>query len=872
MDRRIAVGLGVVGALAAGATGTWYVLRDDEPSVPPRTVTTLPPPTAPATTEAGVAGAVEFAIDDGATLSTDRTLTLSLQAPSDVTDVQVSTDPGFHAATWTPVAPSVEFEVPDVGYQMVFVRGRIGSGEPGPVRVAGIDVDEQWDAATASAGEGRHRPSYAQLLAPDVLQVRIETGRVTNDDGDKVVVGDDLVLGRLFETGGYVFGGPGGAGLTVLAANPITRPAGSIGYDPPYPVVHDWVLELSAPVPVGQEIELSFLDDVDPISFTIDPTSTRSPSVQVNQVGFAPGDGGKLAFVGAWGGWAGPIELPDGMAFRVIDDATDEVVLTGTTVARTPGPNGDWGKGDLTGTAVQAADFSSLTTEGRYRVCVDVLGCSPSFDIGVDDTWRRALVAAGRAMYHQRSGIALGPPYTSIVRPRPFHPDDGVQFERVTLTMLDRLDNVGVDDRFDEYPDAVTGELVPDVWGGHFDAGDWNMRIQHLSYLEAALDLVELFPEYFADLELGIPESGDAVPDVIDEGLWDLDLFRRLQSADGGVAGAVDQVSFANEGETSWDNGLRVFVYSPDVWSTYWYAAAAARTAIVLETYDPERAATYASSAQRAMDWAEQTWAADPARAERAAAVEPRRGGRHGDAATHRRRPLRPDLPRGIAVRHRDDAVARLPRPAVRRRLAVRPTARRPRHGHGATARDRQLRAARRCTGRRTAVIRLPVPHRTPRPAAHLGPRARRAPRDRDPASASAHRRRVVPHRCGARGVVQPRRQPARHLLRHRPRIGPGPFAAHRRHDERRPAGVARLVRVRPAQPALRRLGRLDRERAPAAQHPPRSARGAVALVVVRRQSLGADVGVHGGALAHLGAVDARRARRHRVELTAPSS
>ena len=625
MDRRIAVGLGVVGALAAGATGTWYVLRDDEPSVPPRTVTTLPPPTAPATTEAGVAGAVEFAIDDGATLSTDRTLTLSLQAPSDVTDVQVSTDPGFHAATWTPVAPSVEFEVPDVGYQMVFVRGRIGSGEPGPVRVAGIDVDERWDAATASAGEGRHRPSYAQLLAPDVLQVRIETGRVTNDDGDKVVVGDDLVLGRLFETGGYVFGGPGGAGLTVLAANPITRPAGSIGYDPPYPVVHDWVLELSAPVPVGQEIELSFLDDVDPISFTIDPTSTRSPSVQVNQVGFAPGDGGKLAFVGAWGGWAGPIELPDGMAFRVIDDATDEVVLTGTTVARTPGPNGDWGKGDLTGTAVQAADFSSLTTEGRYRVCVDVLGCSPSFDIGVDDTWRRALVAAGRAMYHQRSGIALGPPYTSIVRPRPFHPDDGVQFERVTLTMLDRLDNVGVDDRFDEYPDAVTGELVPDVWGGHFDAGDWNMRIQHLSYLEAALDLVELFPEYFADLELGIPESGDAVPDVIDEGLWDLDLFRRLQSADGGVAGAVDQVSFANEGETSWDNGLRVFVYSPDVWSTYWYAAAAARTAIVLETYDPERAATYASSAQRAMDWAEQTWAADPARAERAAAVEPRR-------------------------------------------------------------------------------------------------------------------------------------------------------------------------------------------------------------------------------------------------------
>ena len=617
--------MGVVGALAAGAAGTWYVLRDDEPSVPPRTVTTLAPPSSPATTAPGAAGAVEFTIDDGAPISSDTTLTLALQVPDEVTDVQVSTDPGFAAAAWQPAAPTVEFEVRDDGYQMVFLRGRIGDGEPGPVRVAGIEIDRTRDAATASAGEGRHRPTSVGLLAPDVLQVRIETGRAGWDGDELVVVGDELVLGRLFEPAGYQFGGPGGAGLQVVATNPITRPTGSISYDPPYPVVHDWVLELSAPVPLGQEIELTFLDDVDPITFTIDPATTPSPAVQVNQVGFAPGDEGKLAFVGAWGGWAGPIELPDDLAFTVYDDATGESVLTGTTEPRTPGPNGDWGKGDLTGTRVQAADFSALTAPGRYRVCVDVLGCSPTFDIGVDDTWRRALVAAARAMYHQRSGIALGPPYTSLVRPRPFHPDDGVQFERVTLTMLDRLDNVGVDDRFDEYPDAVTGELVPDVWGGHFDAGDWNMRIQHLSYLDAALDLVELFPDFFAELDLGIPESGDAVPDVLDEGLWDLDLFRRLQSPDGGVAGQVDQESFAREGETSWDNELRVFVYSPDVWSTYWYVASAARTATVLQTFDPDRAAVYADSAQRAMDWAERTWAADPARADRSAAVEPRR-------------------------------------------------------------------------------------------------------------------------------------------------------------------------------------------------------------------------------------------------------
>jgi endoglucanase len=578
---------------------------------------------APTTTRVPATGSVGVEIDDGAIISTDATLSIDLTPPDGATEVQVSTDPGFVGATWQRIVPTVQLTVPDAGYQMVFVRARDDDGNAGPVSAAGIEVDPTWDSATASADGNNHRASWARLLAPDVVQVRIESGRVAWVDGAAQIIGGDFEIGPLYDAGSYTFDD---TRIQVTSVSVVNRPYGNRADDQPFTMMRDWVLDLADPLPTGVPLTLSFANvPVDPITFSIDTSDTPSPAVQVNQVGFAPNDGGKVALVSGWTGASGGVDLPRGMTFHVYDDTTGASVLAGTTTRRVAGPNGDWGKGDLTGSQVQQADFSALTTPGRYRLCVDVLGCSPTFTISTDTTWRHVLVDVARAMYHQRSGIELGAPYTSVVRPRPFHADDGVTFERVSLTMLDHLDNVGGDDRFDEYPGATTGETVQGVFGGHFDAGDWNMRIQHLTYLEDALDLVQLYPQMFEAMDLNIPESTNSIPDLIDEGLWDLDLFRRLQLPDGGVPGQVDQSRFGDPDEASWDNDVRVFVYSPDVWSTYWYAEAAARAATVLRAYDPDLADQYEASATLAMTWAETTWAADPQRAERAAAVDPRR-------------------------------------------------------------------------------------------------------------------------------------------------------------------------------------------------------------------------------------------------------
>ena len=278
-----------------------------------------------------------------------------------------------------------------------------------------------------------------------------------------------------------------------------------------------------------------------------------------------------------------------------------------------------------------------------------------------------------RGLYHQRSGIALEEPYTALVRPAAF--PEGTEFHQTDLTMIDDPSNVGQDDRFAEYPEHDTGALVEGAWGGHFDAGDWNSRIQHLDDLRIALDLVRLYPDAWSDID--IPESGDAVPDLIDEGLWDLDQFRRLQTAEGGVPGNIDQARFGTGTETSWDNDIKVYVFAPDVWSTYIYAGVAAETAVVLRQYDGARADVYAESATRAMSWAESQWAGttgdkrdqlapsvDPQRATAAAAMLMLTSDDHwndvfADASTFDEQPAdlrrlpRWHLRRGMGVRQR---------------------------------------------------------------------------------------------------------------------------------------------------------------------------------------------------------------------------
>lgn len=579
-------------------------------------------------------------------------LEVAIEAPAGATEMQLGFDPTFTSTPWLPVSTTAGVTTPHVGYQMLFGRFRTGEGSaPSPVSVDAVIIDPTFSAATSSE-LGLHRPSWARPLSSRSIVVRIEAGRIERGaqqvyDFDRPPPGDDVsawfgrptvtrdgepygiqvdgsdhllrpydrLIGRpidgaeLDSTDWSVTadGDTGAAGaVRPIAVERVSRPAGAgLGHDEErvLPLVHDVVLRLPTDLVAGTTYTVTPPDEVaQPVTFTFDPMETISPAVHVNQNGYGTGDPLKVGYLSGMLPGIGDESYEPGTTFRVIDVSNDSVVTEGQIVAR---PRGDeYGLGDLTGVDVFEADFSTVGQPGRYRLCVDGVGCSETFAIS-DRVWLDLTVAVARAMYHQRSGVALGPPYTAIARPRPYHPDDGMVVRQSDFRLMDSF-TTPLENLFGELVDARTEVEVPEAWGGHFDAGDWDRRIQHLYYVRSVAELVELAPERYATMDLGIPESGDAVPDLLDEGLWTLDVYLRLQGEDGSIRGGIEASEHPQADSSSWTDDLAVFAFAPDPWSSYLYAGVAAQVASVLDPYDPQRAATYAQSALRAAAWAEE--------------------------------------------------------------------------------------------------------------------------------------------------------------------------------------------------------------------------------------------------------------------------
>ncbi len=348
------------------------------------------------------------------------------------------------------------------------------------------------------------------------------------------------------------------------------------------------------------------------VYYVHDPVHSRSEAVHVSQIGFREDDPDKNAYLSLWMGNGGGCTYPEDIEFSLIDDRTNERVFRGRGIMHWKGdiPEGIGTNTNRTGADLIRLDFSSFTTPGRYRVCVEGIGCGYPFSIGSESTWQRAFEISMKGVFNHRSGIPMLPPYTDFVRPRSFHPDDGVKIYQSTCSLLNSgngLNAMGTDkNNFDNLVAGITDVLVPEAWGGYMDAGDWDRRIQHLATPRLYLELFELYPDYFRNICLHIPESDNDIPDIIDEALFGLDIYRRMQLPDGGIRGGVESSEHPVEGSTSWQETQTVLAYAPDHWSGYIYAGVAARAALVLKMsgFD-EKALLWEESAVKAMEWSE---------------------------------------------------------------------------------------------------------------------------------------------------------------------------------------------------------------------------------------------------------------------------
>jgi endoglucanase len=347
------------------------------------------------------------------------------------------------------------------------------------------------------------------------------------------------------------------------------------------------------------------------VNFTYSPEVMRSEAVHVSQLGFRPDDPAKVGFLSTWLGTGGGLTYGAGLNFWLINEKTGQKVFNGkvTLSKDAVSPEDPYGI-NYNKTDVYQMDFSSFNTAGNYRLCVEGIGSSFGFTIG-NQTWQNAFEVSIEGFYNQRSGIALDSAYSAYQKPRGFNGLDGVKVYQSNARLVDTDMGLGTKNAFQEIVANRTTTVLPtsSTWGGYFDAGDWDRRIQHLEATRSFLELEELFPQYFATLNLNLPESNNALPDIVDEALWNLDFFRRMQASNGGISGGIEMSEHPKFGETSWTNSLEVFAYAPDAWSSYIYAGVAAKAANILQNFNPTLAATYRDSALRAMAFAEAEFA-----------------------------------------------------------------------------------------------------------------------------------------------------------------------------------------------------------------------------------------------------------------------
>jgi endoglucanase len=363
----------------------------------------------------------------------------------------------------------------------------------------------------------------------------------------------------------------------------------------------------------GKTYKIDFVGDkIVDTTFKYQPDRAFSEAIHVNQLGFDPDDIAKVGYLSTWTGTGGGISYQPGTKFWLINNGTNAKVFEGRiqlTKAKSDNSELYLGK-NLSKTDVYQMDFSTFKTPGNYRLAVDGVGTSFNFDIN-DKTWEKAFTTAARGFYHQRSGLAMTAPYTEAIRPRSFHPDDGVKIYKSNMKLMDSDQGLGTLNPSTEIgrPGNGTTTIMPNAWGGWRDAGDWDRRIQHSIASRQLLELADLFPAYVKSVKLNIPESNNNLPDLVDEALWNVDFFKRLQSANGAVSGGIESTGSPEYGEASWQESLKIYAYAPDMWSTFQYASMAAKAADVVGAYDAVKAQGFKDSAIKAMNWAEQEYA-----------------------------------------------------------------------------------------------------------------------------------------------------------------------------------------------------------------------------------------------------------------------
>ncbi len=238
------------------------------------------------------------------------------------------------------------------------------------------------------------------------------------------------------------------------------------------------------------------------------------------------------------------------------------------------------------GENISLADFTLLTSPGEYVLVVNDLGKSVPFRVA-EDVFTNLSKSSLKYYYFNRASSPVLSEYGGVWAREAGHPDTAVIV----------------------HPSAATASrpagTIISTPGGWYDAGDYNKYIVSSGgTVFTLLSAYETYPEFYDTLNLNIPESGNTIPDILDEALYNIKWMMTMQDEDGGVYNKTTDAYFGPHVMPA-DAVTDRYVVSKGTAATLDFAAVMAMTARIYRKYDPVLADTALAQAERAWQWAQ---------------------------------------------------------------------------------------------------------------------------------------------------------------------------------------------------------------------------------------------------------------------------
>ena len=281
-----------------------------------------------------------------------------------------------------------------------------------------------------------------------------------------------------------------------------------------------------------------------------DVWNTPSEAIHVNLIGYHPSQTSKPADLYQWLGDGGSRDYHawEGNQVFLYNVETQQKESVGSVrfwKAASEAKEEAGGK-NLVGTDVWNIDFKS-TVPGRYRLVVEGVGCSQDFDIA-ENVYFEPFRYSVRGYYYMRLGEPVDTPHVFPIPRQPrFVPDVNHKGFKIYKTDLHpwhpdwrKLRGDVWDEPHFQAPETSAfwqhrlegNPTTNGAVGGHSDAMDWDRHLAHISNIYDMLLPYILSGGRLTDDNLGIRESGNGIPDLIDEARNEVDFFLSIRDGE----------------------------------------------------------------------------------------------------------------------------------------------------------------------------------------------------------------------------------------------------------------------------------------------------------------------------------------------------